>query len=284
MLPVDKYIGGIEHACMHLLYARFFTKALRDMGYLNFDEPFKSLVHQGMILGADGEKMSKSKGNSVAPEEYIKAYGSDVLRTYLMFGFNYIDGGPWSDEGIKAIARYYDRINKLIKYYKNNFGSVKTKELDLILNKTIKAVTEDSEKFQFNTAIARKMEYLNALNKEMQKETKLDQSYITTLIKLIAPFAPHLAEELWESLGNNESIFKEQWPKVDETKIIEDTYELVVQVNGKVRGKEEVNKDVSKEELEKIALDNENVKKFIEGKEVIKKIIIPNKLVNIVIK
>jgi leucyl-tRNA synthetase len=283
ILPVDKYVGGIEHACMHLLYARFFTKALRDMGYLSFDEPFKSLVHQGIILGSDGEKMSKSRGNTVSPDDYIEQYGSDIFRTYLMFGFNYIDGGPWSDDGLKAVDRFYNRVIRLIES-DHEENDNRYDELDKILNSTIKNVTIDTEKFQFNTSLSRIMEYVNALYKYSGDKKHYARFYLEQLVLLISPFAPHLGEELWHKLGYDESIFKQPWPTYDESKITDDTYELVIQVNGKVRGRETVSNNTTEEEMKTIALKNEGASKFIAGLEVIKVIIVPNKLVNIVVK
>lgn len=293
MLPVDKYIGGAEHACMHLLYARFFTKALRDAGYLSFDEPFKSLVHQGMILGEDGEKMSKSKGNTVSPDEYIDQFGSDVFRTYLMFGFKYIEGGPWDGNGVKAISKFYERVRRLVDNYisiKNDESFVNEKEdreIESILHNAIKDIVRDTDNFQFNTSISKIMEYVNALYKYISVEkvnTNLLKDLIEKLVLLIAPFAPHMAEELWEQLGNENSIFKYSYPEFDASKVVEDTFELVIQINGKVRSKVIVDSNNTNEELEKIALDQENVKKNLEGKEIVKIIVIPKKLVNIVIR
>ena len=278
MLPVDKYIGGIEHACMHLLYARFFTKALRDMGYLNFDEPFKSLVHQGLILGPDGEKMSKSKGNTVSPDEYVEEYGADVLRGYLMFGFNYVEGGPWSDEGIKSIDKFYQRVDRLVSNIDES--NDRFKDVDKVLNNTIKSIREDIEKFQFNTCMARIMEYTNSLS----KLEKIPRYYIEQLLLILAPFAPHISEELWSQIGNEYSIHNNSYPECDESKLVEETFELVVQVNGKVRGKIEVDSSTSEEEMKEKAKEIDNVKNYIEGHEIVKEIVVPKKLVSIVVK
>ena len=278
MLPVDKYIGGIEHACMHLLYARFFTKALRDMGYLSFDEPFTSLVHQGLILGPDGEKMSKSKGNTVSPDEYVEEYGADVLRGYLMFGFNYVEGGPWSDDGIKSIDKFYQRVDRLVSNIDESDN--RYKDVDRVLNNTIKSIREDIEKFQFNTCMARIMEYTNSLS----KLEKIPRYYIEQLLLVLAPFAPHISEELWSQIGNEYSIHNQSYPECDESKLIEETFELVVQVNGKVRGKIEVDSSTSEEEMKEKAKEIENVKNYIEGHEIVKEIVVPKKLVSIVIK
>ena len=278
MLPVDKYIGGIEHACMHLLYARFFTKALRDMGYLNFDEPFKSLVHQGLILGPDGEKMSKSKGNTVSPDEYVEEYGADVLRGYLMFGFNYVEGGPWADDGIKSIDKFYQRIERIVSNIEES--DERYKDVDKVLNNTIKSIKEDIENFQFNTCMARIMEYTNSLS----KLDKIPRYYIEQLLLVLAPFAPHITEELWSSIGNEFSIHNQNYPEYDESKLVEDTYEMVVQINGKVRGKITVSTTASEEEMKKLAKDIDNVKNYLEGKEIVKEVVVPKKLVSIVIK
>ena len=284
MLPVDVYIGGVEHACMHLLYARFFTKALRDMGYLSFDEPFKRLIHQGMILDPKGQKMSKSKGNTVSPDEFIEKYGSDVLRAYLMFGFNYEDGGPWSDDGIKAIDKFLGRVYRLVENYDGNENKENFEDIDYVLNNTIKNIKADIENFQMNTSIARIMEYVNILTKKSNEGLIIPKHYLESLTLLLAPFTPHITEEMWEMLGHTPSVHNEKYPEVDETKLEVKTYEMVIQVNGKVRGKEIIKTDSTKEEMEEKALNNENAKKFTKDKEIIKVVSVPNKLVNIVVK
>ena len=278
MLPVDKYIGGIEHACMHLLYARFFTKALRDMGYLNFDEPFTSLVHQGLILGPDGEKMSKSKGNTVSPDEYVEEYGADVLRGYLMFGFNYVEGGPWSDDGIKSIDKFYQRIGRVVDLIDES--DTRYPDIDKVLNNTIKCITEDIERFQFNTCIARIMEYTNSLS----KLDKIPRYYIEQLLLVLAPFAPHISEELWNKIGNEFSIHNQKYPEINTDVKEDDEVEVVVQINGKVRGKVTVPSDISPEDIKVKVREIDNVKKYLEGSEIVKEIYIPKKLVSIVIK
>jgi leucyl-tRNA synthetase len=296
MLPVDKYVGGPEHACMHLLYARFVTKALRDMGYLNFDEPFLSLTHQGLILGPDGLKMSKSKGNTIAPDEYIKQHGSDVFRMYLMFGFGYTEGGAWSDDGIRSIAKFVDRIERTLDSSRekiNNPLTAKTtidkEEKELIYSKhfAIKGVSEDAEILQFNTSIARLMEFTNALSKynteatvniEVLKETIID------FLKLIAPFAPHFAEEQWSLLGLPYSIFNEKWPIFNPEALIKDEVEIAIQVNGKIKERIYVASDSTEEAIKASALDTESIKIAIEGKTIVKIIIIKGRLVNIVVK
>ena len=280
MLPVDKYVGGIEHACMHLLYARFFTKALRDMGYLDFDEPFLSLVHQGTILGPDGEKMSKSKGNTVAPDPLVDEYGADVLRGYLMFGFNYVDGGPWTDDGIVAINKFYRRVERLTEALVEN--NARYTDLDKVLHSSLKVIREDIEKFQFNTSMAKIMEYTNALVK-YEKEG-IPRYYIEQLLLILAPFAPHLTEEFWEAIGNKYSIHNEDYPMYDDKYLVETEKEIAVQVNGKVRATITISVDEDEESIKEKAMQPENVKRFIDGKEIVKVIVIKGKIVNIVVK
>ncbi|GAA0098705.1 leucine--tRNA ligase [Clostridium perfringens] len=296
MLPVDKYVGGPEHACMHLLYARFITKALRDMGYLNFDEPFTSLTHQGLILGPDGLKMSKSKGNTISPDDYIKEYGADVFRMYLMFGFAYTEGGAWSDDGIKSVNRFVERIERIIDTAReaiskgeNNKTTMDKaeKELNYWRHNTIKSVTDDTDKLQFNTAIARMMEFINALSKYTQeKEMNLDflKDVVSDYLRLLAPFAPHFSEEQWSLLGNSYSIFNEAWPKFDPKALVKDKVEIAIQVNGKIKNKIMVSSDLDEEGIKAAALADEKIIASTEGKTVLKVIVIKGRLVNIVVK
>lgn len=296
MLPVDKYVGGPEHACMHLLYARFITKALRDMGYLNFDEPFTSLTHQGLILGPDGLKMSKSKGNTISPDDYIKEYGADVFRMYLMFGFAYTEGGAWSDDGIKSVNRFVERIERIIDTAReaiskgeNNKTTMDKaeKELNYWRHNTIKSVTDDTDKLQFNTAIARMMEFINALSKYTQeKEMNLDflKDVVSDYLRLLAPFAPHFSEEQWSLLGNSYSIFNEAWPKFDPKALVKDEVEIAIQVNGKIKNKIMVSSDLDEEGIKAAALSDEKIIASTEGKTVVKVIVIKGRLVNIVVK
>ncbi|MBL4936806.1 leucine--tRNA ligase [Clostridium sp. YIM B02515] len=295
VLPVDKYVGGPEHACMHLLYARFITKALRDMGYLNFDEPFLSLTHQGLILGPDGLKMSKSKGNTITPDDYIKDHGADVFRMYLMFGFGYTEGGAWSDDGIKSIARFVDRIERMFDASRQviNSGNTKTtidkaeKELNYWRHFAIRGVTSDTEILQFNTAIARMMELTNALSKYLNEETKnasFLKEVIVDFIKMLAPFAPHFAEEQWDLLGMNYSVFNEEWPKFDAAALVKDEVEIAIQINGKIKARINVPSDLNEDGIKEASLNNEDVKKALEDKAVAKIIVIKGKLVNIVAK
>ena len=295
MLPVDKYIGGAEHAAMHLLYARFITKALRDAGYLNFDEPFTSLVHQGTILGPDGFKMSKSRGNVISPDVYIDEYGADVFRMYLAFGFSYIEGGPWSDDGIKAMSRFASRIERMVERVvelagengKTDMGKDE-KELNFVRHNSIKGVTKDAEVFQFNTSIAKLMELLNALYKYdadvADKNIALLQDAVTDMLRLLSPFAPHFAEEMWEKLGRTGSIFNEKWPVWDEKALVKDVVEIAIQVNGKVKGRMEIPTSAEQQEIEQMVIDSAEVKEMLEGKQIAKIIVIKNRLVNIVVK
>ena len=296
ILPVDKYVGGPEHACMHLLYARFITKALRDMGYLKFDEPFKNLTHQGLILGPDGLKMSKSKGNTISPDDYIKEYGADVFRMYLMFGFAYTEGGAWSDDGIKSVSKFVERMERILESCReiiNSTENTKTtidsaeKELNFWKHTAIKGVTEDTDKMQFNTAIARIMELTNALNKYLQESVKNPvflKEAITDYIKLLAPFAPHFAEEQWSLLGNASTIFNEKLPEFDPAALIKDEVEIAIQVNGKIKAKMMIASNLDEEGIKKEALENEIIKENTAGKNIVKVIVIKGRLVNIVVK
>lgn len=287
MLPVDKYIGGAEHACMHLLYARFFTKALRDMGYLNFDEPFLSLVHQGTILGPDGNKMSKSKGNVVSPDDSIAKYGADIFRVYLMFGFNYVEGGPWNDNGLESISRFFDRVERIVKKcYEVNFANAPLgkaeKELNRVRHNTIKCVTNDLGSFSFNTAVARLMEFVNAMyNYEANTAQKnaIYKDCAKDLVLLLAPFAPHFCEELWEMLGQKYSVFNQSYPTFDPAAMVLDEVELAVQINSKMRAKVTVAASASREEIEKAALEAVKDQLVAAPKKVI---VVPGRLVNII--
>lgn len=294
MCPVDKYIGGAEHAAMHLLYARFITKALRDMGYLGFDEPFLSLVHQGTILGADGQKMSKSRGNTISPDDYIEMHGSDVFRMYLGFGFAYTEGGPWNDDGVKAIAKFISRVERLVA----DIGSLPetsteasaagAKELQYARHYAIRAVTADAEKFQFNTSISRMMELLNALNRYQQnikaKDNALFRSTIEDLIRLMAPFAPHFAEEMWQSLGHGSSIFYESWPRYDPECLILDEIEIAIQINGSIKFRLNVPSAADSEQVKEIVLADSRTDKALDGRTPIKIIVVKGRLVNLVVR
>ena len=295
--PVDVYVGGKEHAAMHLIYARFITKVLRDLGYLKFDEPFKKLIHQGMILGPDGNKMSKSKGNTVSPEEYIEKYGSDVFRMYLMFGFDYKKGGPWDEKGIESIVRYFAKIERLIDLtleYKNGNSNnnseigMKEKELLRVKNQTIKAMQEDIDNFQFNTAIARSMEFINKINEYIRENDNLNTNIVIesveTYIKLLAPLAPHFTEEQWEKLGKETSIHKEKWPKINQNEMNGGTKEIPVQVNGKLKTCVTVSADASADEILEAIKEDAKVKEILNNNKIKKEIYVPGKIYNLVVE
>lgn len=292
MLPVDTYVGGAEHSCMHLLYARFFTKALRDMGYLDFDEPFKRLVHQGVILGPDGNRMSKSHGNVVSPDDYVEQYGADAFRLYLMFGFSYTEGGPWNDDGIKAIAKFMDRVEKTalkIHEYKaakeEPFGADE-KALDYARNYAISRIAKDMEAFSFNTAIARMMELLNALTKYdglEKKNVSLMQATVKDFILLLAPCAPHFCEELWEQTGGKGSVFEQSYPKENPAALQLDEKEYAVQVNSRIVCRAKFASSLTNEELENAALDLPEVREKIADKPVKKCVVVPGRLINFII-
>ena len=289
MLPVDKYIGGAEHACMHLLYARFITKALRDMGYLNFDEPFLSLVHQGTILGPDGNKMSKSRGNVVSPDDCIQKYGSDVFRLYLMFCFSYTEGGPWNDSGLDGVQRFMDRVERLVDSVKDKKLSDSPfakdeKELNYVRNFTVKSMTADMKNFSFNTAVARLMEFVNAIYtyfNKTQNPNKLLYDCVKDVVLLIAPLTPHFAEELNERMGSTESVFNMRYPVCDEKALVKDEVEIAVQINSKIKGKTTVSTAASDEEV--AAAAKEAVTEALGDATIKKTIVIKGRLVNFIV-
>jgi len=292
-MPVDQYVGGAEHAVMHLMYARFFTKVLYDLGLVAFDEPFTKLVHQGVITN-QGAKMSKSRGNVINPDSYIQRYGSDVFRMYMMFMGSYIEGGDWSDEGIQGMHRFLNRVWRLADMVAQTSGQDHDKERDTALDRqrhyAIKMVTQDLKRFQFNTAISRIMELVNTLYLYLQNETSeawnsdLVSDIFQTLVQLLSPFAPHLGEELWYSLGHSESVFNSQWPAWEEGMLKTEKVTVVVQVNGKLRSKIEMDADSSDDEARETALQDEKVKKYTQGKEIVKVVVVKNKLVSVVVK
>ena len=288
-LPVDVYIGGAEHAVLHLLYARFWHKVLYDLGLVPSREPFQKLFNQGMILaeGKDGrpEKMSKSKGNVVNPDDIIVSHGADTLRVYEMFMGPLDASIAWSENGLDGSRRFLDRVYRL--FVDEETGKVNDKvqdkdnaELEVSYNYTVKKVSEDIEILGFNTAISQLMVFVN----DCYKAEYIPRKYALGFIQLLAPFAPHLAEEMWEIYGNTESISYVPWPVFDESKLVSDTVEIVVQLMGKVKTKLDVKKDLTPAELEQIVLANEEVKELIEGKQVMKVIVVPGRLVNIVAK
>ncbi len=294
IMPVDSYIGGKEHAAMHLIYARFMTKALRDLGYLDFDEPFKRLIHQGMILGPDGNKMSKSKGNTVSPEEYIEKYGADVFRMYIMFGFDYRQGGPWDEKGIESMVKYFTRIERLVESVKElksktSKNSIDIKEKDLLRfkNQTIKAMTTDIDDFKFNTAIARSMELSNKLTdylKEDEININVVNDTIEIFIKLISPLAPHFAEEQWEKLGKASFVYGQAWPAIIESEMNGGIKEIPVQVNGKLKFCVLVDAEAKNEEMLAVIKNDPKVIEILENSEVVKEVYVPGKIFNIVVK
>jgi len=286
-LPVDLYIGGAEHTYMHLLYARFFVKAMHEMGLVDFDEPFIKLRHQGMVLDKNGVKMSKSKGNVINPNDMVETFGADATRMYIMFSGPLEDDVVWNEDGVKGSFRFLEKVwNLSEKEIKNCTcdGSGKCvgipDEMPRMFHKTVKKVGEDIEKFHFNTAISEMMILVNYL----VKFDSLPKTAFEMLIKILAPFAPHICEEIWQKLGYNESIFKESWPKYLPELARDSKIEMIVQVNGKVRAKIEVESGISEEEAKKLALENENIRKWTEGKEILKVIFAKGKLVSIVVK
>ncbi len=292
-LPVDQYVGGAEHAVMHLLYARFFTKVLYDLKMINFDEPFTRLVHQGVITN-QGAKMSKSRGNVINPDHYISQYGSDVFRMYLMFMGAYTEGGDWSDEGIHGINRFLNRVWRLVEMIREKppkgNEEKRMSELEQVMHSSIKMITLDLGRFQFNTSISRIMELVNAMYLYVQdvppKEQNLEKLnfVMKTLVQLLAPFAPHLTEELWQMAGHSESIFKSTWPVWDEEKLKSDTVTIVIQVNGKLRGQIEAERNASDDTVKEKALNEPKIQIYTEGKEIVKTVVVKNKLVSIVVK
>ncbi|GCE19630.1 leucine--tRNA ligase [Dictyobacter kobayashii] len=290
-LPVDQYVGGVEHAILHLLYSRFFVKALHDMGHVNFDEPFQRLFHQGMVLGSDGQKMSKSRGNVEAPDKYVTKYGSDTVRCYMMFIGPFEAGGSFRADNLEGIWRFLNRVWSLVGdswvSKPNTADSKESKAIERLRHKTIKRVTEDLSHFRFNTALAALMEFNNALIKQQREPVAQSAAYqeaLVSLLQLLAPFAPHITEELWHQSGHTGSIHTTEWPAYVEELTRDEAFTLVVQVNGKVRERIEVAADISEEEVRKLALDNERVQSFIGNANIQKVIYIPGRLVNIVVR
>ncbi len=292
-LPVDQYVGGAEHAVMHLLYARFFTKVLYDLGYVNFDEPFYRLRHQGVITN-NGAKMSKSRDNVVNPDDFVNEYGSDTFRMYMMFMGSYEEGGDWDDNGIQGMNRFIKRVWRAVHQIKENqpLGQ-ETKQFKKVqrqMHYAIKHCTLSLENLHFNTALSRIMELVNEIYLYIQdippkeQNKQLLTNVIPTLVRLIAPFAPHMAEELWDNLGMKYSIFNESWPEYDKAMLQTETVQLGIQVNGKIRGQVVVHPDAKDDEIIKTALEQDKVKKYTAEKEIVKSMVIPKKLVVLVAK
>ncbi len=276
-MPVDWYNGGMEHVTRHLIYSRFWYKFLYDLNLVPTSEPYMKRTAQGLVLGPDGEKMSKSKGNVIDPLEIIDEYGADTLRCYILFMGDYGVECPWNDDAIKGVNRFLDRVYNLKE--KVIRGDI-SKQLEVPINKCIKKVSNDIENMKFNTAIAELMKIVNLY----YDVDKITSSEYEILLKLLYPFAPHICEELNEMVLNNTSLVYSSWPSFDENKTLDTTFEMVIQVNGKLRDKVCVNFDITDDNMKEIALNSENVLKYISGKDIVKIIVVPKKLVNIVVK
>ena len=282
--PVDLYVGGAEHAVLHLLYARFWHKVLYDLGLVPTKEPFMKLVNQGMILGSNHEKMSKSKGNVVNPDDIVDQYGADTLRLYEMFMGPLEESVPWDEKGLHGANKWVQRVWRLLmddnNHLRDRVSTFNDGKLTKIYNQTVKKVTEDYERMHFNTAISQLMVFVN----EAYKVDDLPVEYMKGFVKMIAPIMPHMAEELWSQFGESDTITYQPWPTYDPKALVEDEVEMIVQVNGKVRAKIKMAKDTDRDEAQQLALANEHVKKFTDGKDIKKVIVVPNKIVNIVAK
>jgi len=282
-LPVDIYIGGAEHAVLHLLYARFWHKFLYDIGVVSTKEPFQNLFNQGMILGENNEKMSKSKGNVVNPDDIVESHGADTLRMYEMFMGPLDASIAWSNNGLDGSRRFLDRIWRLLTDENGNIAGniIETDDLaqlEKVYHQTVKKVTENFEELKFNTAISQLMVFIN----EAYKAEVMPKVFIEGFVKLLSPVAPHIAEELWEKLGHTDTITYETWPAYDEAKLVDDEVEIVIQINGKMKVKLMVPTGTPKEKLEEIAMGDHIIKEQIDGKTIRKVIAVPGKLVNIV--
>ncbi|MQB92639.1 leucine--tRNA ligase [Lactobacillus reuteri] len=282
--PVDLYVGGAEHAVLHLLYARFWHKVLYDLGLVPTKEPFMKLVNQGMILGSNHEKMSKSKGNVVNPDDIVDQYGADTLRLYEMFMGPLEESVPWDEKGLHGANKWVQRVWRLLmddnNHLRDRVSTFNDGKLTKVYNQTVKKVTEDYERMHFNTAISQLMVFVN----EAYKVGDLPVEYMKGFVKMIAPIMPHMAEELWSQFGESDTITYQSWPTYDPKALVEDEVEMIVQVNGKVRAKIKMAKDTDRDEAQQLALANEHVKKFTDGKDIKKVIVVPNKIVNIVAK
>lgn len=282
--PVDLYVGGAEHAVLHLLYARFWHKVLYDLGLVPTKEPFMKLVNQGMILGSNHEKMSKSKGNVVNPDDIVDQYGADTLRLYEMFMGPLEESVPWDEKGLHGANKWVQRVWRLLmddnNHLRDRVSTFNDGKLTKVYNQTVKKVTEDYERMHFNTAISQLMVFVN----EAYKVDDLPVEYMKGFVKMIAPIMPHMAEELWSQFGESDTITYQPWPTYDPKALVEDEVEMIVQVNGKVRAKIKMAKDTDRDEAQQLAFANEHVKKFTDGKDIKKVIVVPNKIVNIVAK
>ena len=295
--PVDHYIGGIEHAILHLLYARFYHKLMRDEGLVNSNEPFKSLLTQGMVL-KDGSKMSKSKGNTVDPQALIDKFGADTVRLFVMFASPPEQSLEWSDAGVEGGYRFLKRLwNVIHQHIDSSDGVISALGIDTLndtqkamrlkLHETVRKVSDDyGRRLTFNTAIAANMELLNAVSKfedDSEQGRAIKQETFDNMVLMLSPIIPHICHQLWQELGHDSVIIDQRWPQVDEAALVQDSIEMVIQVNGKLRGKMQVAADIDKASCEMQALENDAVGSFIDGKPVRKIIVVPGKLVNIVI-
>lgn len=290
-MPVDTYTGGIEHATMHLIYFRYFTKALRDIGLFEYDEPVMKLRNQGVILGEDSEKMSKSRGNVIAPDSLVNKYGADAVRAYLMFFARWDQGAPWSGSGIEGVSRWLQRVWRIVMESLDDrdvseIDQRDVRDLHRKVHQTIKQISHDMEHFQFNTVISALMELTNALSKAVSDNltnTEVFDHGLKTLLKLMAPVTPHVSEELWSRLNNPYSIHQQSWPEIDNEAVLEEEITLIVQVNGKVRERLIVPANIDAKNAKSQALSSENVQRHLDGKEPQKVIYVPGRLVNIVV-
>ena len=290
--PIDTYVGGVEHATAHLMYARFITMFLHDLGLINFEEPFKRLVHQGMVLGSDGKKMSKRNGGKTA-DEYVNEFGSDALRLTMMFSMNYIDGGPWNDEGLKHMTAFMERVERIVKKWcalgddNADLNGSEEQDLEYARAYCVKEMRAGFEDFSFNTAVARLMELVNAMYKYDKNERKngvLAKSVAKDVVRLIAPAAPHFSEQLWQDIGEEYSIHNQLYPVCDETKLVRSSVEIAVQVNSKIITRMNILANAANDEILKVVKANERVKPLLEGKNILKEIIVPGRIVNIIVK
>ena len=277
-LQVDHYNGGMEHVTRHLIYSRFWHRFLYDIGVVPTKEPYAKRTYQGLILGPDGEKMSKSKGNVINPDDIVNAYGADTLRAYTMFIGDYTMAAPWSENGVKGVRKFLDRVLRLDSFATDE--NIYNKEVEVELHKTIKKVTEDYETMKYNTAIAAMMSYVNVL----YKQDKVSKEYIKPLAVLLNPIAPHITEELWELLNCEGYVFEQKWPEYDEAKLVTDKITLPVQINGVFRYTIEIDNDASKEQIIELVSNDERTAKYIASKEIKNVIVVPQKIVNVIVK
>jgi leucyl-tRNA synthetase len=284
-MPVDLYVGGAEHAVLHLMYARFWHKVLHDLGHVHTPEPFMRLRHQGIILGEDARKMSKSRGNVINPDEIVAEYGADAMRLFEMFMGPLEEMKPWSSRGVEGVFRFLNRVWRL---FVSEDGTLEPMlrdgpvppELERVYHATVRKVGEDIEALRFNTAISQMMIFVN----EVMKSEVRPRAILEPFVLVLSPFAPHLAEELWQKLGHPASLAHEPWPAYDPAKLVETTVDIVLQVNGKVRGKIAVAADTPEKDLEALALADESVRRHCEGKRLVKAIVVRNRLVNLVVQ